>query len=45
MVEKTWEEFGMNEQNRISCNKRAKNGDIKESLRVHMFQDVDTDLI
>ena len=44
MVEKTWEEFGMDEQNRISCNKRAKNGDIKESLRVHMFQDVDTEL-
>ena len=44
MVEKTWEEFGMDEQNRISCNKRAKNGDIKESLRVHLFQDVDTEL-
>ena len=43
MVEKTWEEFGMDEQNRISCNKRAKNGDIKESLRVHMFQDVNTE--
>ena len=32
MVEKTWEEFGMDEQNRT----RAKNGD--------MFQDVDTEL-
>ena len=43
MVKKAWEEFGMDEQNRISCNKRAKNGDIKESLRAHMFQDVDTE--
>ena len=34
----------MDEQNRISCNKRAKNGDIKEGLRVHMFQDDNTEL-
>ena len=34
---------GRDEQKGISCNKRAKNGDMKESLRVHMFQDVVTE--